>query len=643
LSYQHQNKAQCSACLQDPEKKTRSWNKRTALIIVTSSILLIVGLIFEFVLKYKLPAQILFSSIVILSGYRIIKRGLIVLIEKRMDINFLITIAAIGAFLIGHGEEGAAVMLLFFIAESLEEYAEERTKSSIAALIKNVPKTARVKKDGKEKEVQAEKVKVGDIVVIRPGDKIPLDGIVINGSSSVNQASITGESMPVFKKEKDIVFAGTINEEGYLEIKVIKPSKESTLSKIVKLVEEARKQKSVTEKFVDRFARFYTPAVILFALTVGIVPPLIFNLPSGPWIYRALVLLVISCPCALAISTPVSLVSAITSAARQGILIKGGRYIEQIRRVKVVAFDKTGTLTLGKPEIIEVIGLNGYPSTEVLKIAASLESLSKHPIAQAIARKAKEEKIELMEVKKFRSIAGKGVKGKINSRNYYVGSKDLFWENGISLPPEIEKLESQGKTVVLTGDSQQIFGFIVLMDEIKQNAGNLMEKLRKKGIKTVMLTGDNKRAAQAVADKIGIDEYYAELLPQHKVKIIEDLLARYEHVVMVGDGVNDAPALAKARVGIAMGAVGSDVAIETADVALMKDDLFGVNYLIELSKKTMRVVKQNILASILVKGSFAVLTFPGIITLWLAVAVGDMGLSLAVILNALRIGGKTKV
>jgi Cd2+/Zn2+-exporting ATPase len=553
------------------------------------------------------------------------------------------TIAAGGAFLIGHGEEGAAVVFLFFIAESLEKYAEERTKSSVASLIELAPETARVKKGGEERKVPVHKVKVGELVVIRPGDKIPLDGIVVNGSSSVNQAPITGESVAVFKRKGDEVFAGTINEEGYLEVKVTKSSKESTLSKIVKLVEEAREKKSATEKFIDRFARFYTPAVILFALTLGIVPTLIFGLPFAPWIYRALVFLVISCPCALAISTPVSMVSGITSAARWGVLIKGGSYIEEIRKVKVVAFDKTGTLTLGKPEVIEVTGLNGYPSGEVLKIAASLESLSKHPIARAIIKRAKEEKIELVDVENFKSISGKGIKGKIGNTNYYTGSKSLFFDSGIDLPAEVEKMESEGRTVTLLGDNQRILGLISLMDEVKQDAGKLIRKLKKKGIKAVMLTGDNKKVARAVANKIGIDKYYAELLPQDKVKVVENLLTKYEHVVMVGDGVNDAPALAKAHVGIAMGAAGSDVAIEMADVALMQDDLSKVSYLIELSKKTMRVVKQNVLASILIKGSFAALTFPGLITLWLAVAVGDMGLSLAVILNALRIGRQAKV
>ena len=613
-----------------------------SLIIVSSACLLIAGITLEFILRYKIPAQIMFLGVVAISGHRIIRGGLLSLMKKRIGINLLITIAAAGAFLIGHGEEGAAVMFLFFIAESLEDYAENRTRKSIASLIKTAPEMARVKENGKEKQIEVEKVKVGSILVVRPGDKVPLDGIIISGSSSIDQAAITGESIPVFKKEGDEVFAGTINQEGYLEVKVTKPSSKTTLAKIVKLVEEAREQKSATEKFIDRFARFYTPAVILFALAVATVPILFFGLPASPWIYRALVLLVVSCPCALAISTPVSMISGITSAARHGVLIKGGGYVEEIRRAKVIAFDKTGTLTLGKPEVIEITGLNGYSPKKVLEIAASLESLSNHPIAQAIVRKAREKRIGLIAVKNFKSTAGKGIEGKIGEENYYAGNKTFFLENGLNLPEEIEKLENEGKTVILVGNTQRIFGTITLMDEIKPEAAKLMKKLKKKGIRTVMLTGDNKPVARAVARKIGIDTCYAQLLPQDKVKIIDKLLKKFKHVIMVGDGVNDAPALAKACVGIAMGAAGSDTAIETADVALMQDDLSKVNYLIDLSRKTMRVVKQNVLASILVKGSFAVLTFPGIITLWLAVAVGDMGLSLGVILNALRIGRTIK-
>jgi len=613
------------------------WSKKFNFSITTSSILLIAGLLFETFLKQKVLAQIMFLLVVVFVGYPIIKEGILSLVKKQITINLLISIAATGAFLIGHGEEGAAVMFLFFLAESLERYAEERTKKSILSLIESAPDKARIKEGRQEKEIEVEKVKVGSIAVVRAGDKIPLDGIVVYGSSSVNQAPITGESMPVLKKEGDEVFAGSIVEEGYLEFRVTKPSNKTTLARMIELVERARKEKSTTERFVERFAKFYTPSVITFALVVATVPPFIFSMPFLPWVYRALVLLVISCPCALAISTPVSMISAITAAARKGILVKGGSYIEEIRKVKAVAFDKTGTLTLGKPKVVEVYGLNGYSPQQILKIASSLESLSKHPLAQAILKKARKENIKPVKVENFKSIIGKGVKGKIGREYYYIGNKNLFPENEVELPSEIGRFESEGKTVIFVGNKRKIVGIITLMDEIREDADKLMKKLKKKGIVTVMLTGDNRSVACATSGKIGVDMHYAELLPHQKVEIIDRLLAKFEHVAMVGDGVNDAPALAKACVGIAMGAAGSDIAIETADVALMKDDLLEVDYLIELSKKTMRIVKQNIFLSIIVKGTFAALAFPGMISLWLAVAVGDMGLSLAVILNALRI------
>lgn len=639
MSSQH-DKVGCTSICPPEKRKLTLWSKRYTFVVVGSAVLLTAGLLFNFMFGFKLLAQILFLVTAGISGHQIIKDGLISLIKKRVSINFLMTIAAGGAFLIGHGEEGAAVIFLFFLAESLEDYAQEKTKKSIVSLIETAPDKAVIKQEGGEIEVEVEKVKVGSVVVIRPGDKIPVDGVVTGGFSSANQAPITGESAAVSKEKGEEVFAGSINGEGYLEVKVTKSSHQTTLAKMVNLVEEARKKKSATEKFIDRFATFYTPAVIIFALAVATVPTLLFGLPFNIWIYRALVLLVVSCPCALAISTPVSMISGITSGAKKGILVKGGSYIEEIRKVKAVAFDKTGTLTLGKPEVTGVFGLNGYSPRQILQLAASLESSSQHPIAQAIVNKARKEKVGLEKVENFQSITGKGIKGQIKGKSYYIGNRNFFLENGALLPSKIEQLENKGITVIVVGDERQVFGAVTLMDEPREDAKELIKILKKRGTRTVMLTGDNKPIAHTVADKIGIDEYYAQLLPEDKVRVIDELLEKYQHVVMVGDGVNDAPALAKAHVGIAMGAAGSDVAIETADVALMQDELLKVDYLIQLSKRTMRVVRQNTLASIIIKGSFAGLAFPGIITLWLAVAIGDMGLSLAVILNALRIGRK---
>jgi len=509
---------------------------------------------------------------------------------------------------------------------------------------------ATIKKEGKEVEVHVREVKVGDVLIVKPGDRIPLDGSVIKGTSSVNQAPITGESMPVQKRKSDQVFAGTINEEGYLEIRVTKRAGETTLSKIIRIVEEAQKEKSRTEAFIDRFARYYTPSVVMLALLVMTVPTLVFGLGFSEWFYKALVLLVISCPCALAISTPVSMVSGLTAAARNGVLIKGGSYLEEIRHAKVIVFDKTGTLTEGKPEVTDIVAFNDYPEKEVLQIAASLEARSKHPLAEAIIEKARKERVALLHIQSFTSVAGKGLKGTIKRKMqgkregtrgemFSVGNKGFLQEAGISVPDTVlEDLEKQGKTAVLVGNKDRLVGIIAFRDKIREASPGVIAELKEKGLKTIMLTGDNEEAANVIAKRVGIDEYEAALLPEEKVRAIDALLRRYEHVVMVGDGVNDAPAMARAHVGIAMGAIGSDVAIETADIALMHDDLTKVSYLLDLSQKTMSVVRQNVTAAILIKGSLAILVFPGIVSLWLAVAVGDMGLSLAVILNALRIG-----
>ncbi|MDP2845007.1 MAG: cation-translocating P-type ATPase, partial [Candidatus Methanoperedens sp.] len=473
-----------------------------------------------------------------------------------------------GAFSIGHGEEGASVVYLFLIAEFLEDYAGERARRSIGALIKLAPETAVVKRNGKEINIHVHDVNINDIAVVRPGEKIPLDGIVIIGESSVNQAPITGESMPVHKKEGDQVYAGTLNENGYLEIKVSKRSEETVLSKIVKMVEEAERKKSPTEKFVDKFARYYTPAVILLAVGVATIPSFVFGEPFNEWLYKALVLLVISCPCALAISTPVSMVSGITSAAKNGVLIKGGNYIEEMAKAKVFVFDKTGTLTEGRPVVTDTLEVNNYSANEILEIAGSIESLSEHPLARAVVAKAESEGVNLKPASEFKAIPGKGVKAKIDSKTYYIGSPAMFSELSIPFPQaKVKELEEEGKTAILLGN-RECMGIIAIMDKIRDAAPETIRLLKKKGMRVVMLTGDNERIAKAIANKLGIDEYHAGLLPEDKVRMIEELNQKYGKVVMVGDGVNDAPALARASVGIAMGAIGSDVALETADIAL---------------------------------------------------------------------------
>jgi len=632
---------ECAACNTEPSEEeitSSTWKNKRIVIIAISAILFSAGLILEFILRWRFLAEIFFSITVIISGYSIAKEGFSsLLFRKRLSINFLIIVAAIGSFFIGHGEEGAAVVFLFNIAEFLEVYASEKAKRSIASLMEIAPEVATVKRDGKEVKVPVGEVEVNEIIVVRPGEKIPLDGVVINGVSSVDQSPITGESMPVTKQVGDEVYAGTMNNEGFLEIKVTKKSDETLLSKIVKFVAEAQKKKSPTERFIDRFSKYYTPSVMLLALIVATIPTFVFGFSFNEWFYKALVLLVVSCPCALAISTPVAMVSAITSAAKNGVLIKGSSYVEEMSKIKVFAFDKTGTLTEGKLEVTDIISL-GVPKERVLEVAASLEALSEHPIAKAIVEKAKNEKVKLKSVHNFKAIAGKGVTGKIKGNTHYVGSRRLFKELEINLlEDQIQKLENEGKTVVIVGTERQIIGLIAVMDKIRDATIKTIGELKEMGIKTVMITGDNKRTAEAIAKRIGISEYRAELLPEDKVKMVQKLSNNSGHVAMVGDGVNDAPALASANVGIAMGAIGSDVSLETADIALMQDDLSKLPYLVKLSEKTLKIVKENVLTSILIKGSFAVLVFPGLVTLWLAVAIGDMGLSLAVILNAMRL------
>ncbi|MBI5097617.1 MAG: cadmium-translocating P-type ATPase [Nitrospirae bacterium] len=628
----------CSCCAVDfSEEKPSFWKRQILIRSVTAGLFLVVGLIAEALTPYKIIAQLMFIFAAVVSGKDIFRKAIRSIFKLRLDMNCLMSIAAFGAFFIGHGEEGAAVIFLFFVAESLEEYAADNAKRSISRLLKLAPETARVKKAGREIVRHVHEISIGDLIVIRPGEKIPLDGKIVTGHSSVNESTITGESAPVDKVEGDEVYTGTMNEDGYLEVEVDKKSEDTLLSKIIRLVEEAERKKSKTEKLINRFAHYYTPSVIALAFAVFLIPTFFLGHAWDVWFYRALVLLVVSCPCALAISTPVAMVSAISSAARHGVLIKGATFLEELSKVKACAFDKTGTLTRGRLEVIDVIGFNNHSSQDVLSIAASLEARSEHPIAKAVLRKAHSENIQLKEISGFKSRRGIGLEAQINGKTYYTGSGNLFGNLSIERPEELLNLEEEGKTSIFISDESKVIGIIALYDSVREKAPVIINHMKKFHIRTEMLTGDNKKVAALLAGKIGIDEYHAELLPEDKVRVVEDLAVRFGSVAMVGDGVNDAPALAVANVGIAMGTIGSDVAIETADIALMHDDLSKIEYVISLSRKTMQVVKQNVTISILIKGSFTVLASLGLINLWVAVGIGDMGLSLAVILNAMRL------
>ena len=559
----------------------------------------------------------------------------------RPDMNLLMTVAVIGAIGIGVWFEAATVAFLFALSLALESWSVGRARRAIAALMELVPPTARLKKpDGAEEQVPSEQVPVGAHFVVMAGEKFPLDGCVVNGFSDVNQAPITGESVPVPKQSGDQVFAGTINGDGVLEVECTKPANDTTLAHIIHMVSEAQSRRAPSEQWVETFARVYTPAVMGLAVAFLVVPPLFFGGSWGDWFYRGLVLLVIACPCALVISTPVSIVAALAASARNGVLIKGGIYVEAPARLQAIAFDKTGTLTEGRPRVLEVVPMSGHDERELLERVAAMESRSNHPLAQAIVAYARERGVQFSPADDFQIIQGKGATARFDGERYWLGSHRYLEERGQETKEDhrrLEALSQGGRTVVVVGTDNHVCGFIALADSVRPEAKQTIEALRDAGLRhIVMLTGDNRETAQAIAAETGVDETYAELLPADKVAAVEKLVAKYGNVAMVGDGVNDAPALGRASVGIAMGAAGSDAAIETADIALMSDDLSKLPWLVRHSRRTLAIIRQNIAFSLSVKGIFVVLTFVGYASLWAAIA-ADMGASLLVIFNGLRL------
>ncbi|MDH4027261.1 MAG: cation-translocating P-type ATPase, partial [Nitrospirota bacterium] len=461
----------CSCCAKDFfEERPPLWKRRKMINGSIAGALLAAGLFIRSMTPFDIASQIIFLSVIAVAGREILKKAWASIARLRLDMNCLMSIAAFGAFFIGHGEEGAAVIFLFYIAETLEDYAADNAKRSISQLLSLAPETARVKVDGQEKEIHTQEINTGDVVTVRPGEKVPLDGRVIHGHSSVNESAITGESAPAAKTEGDEVYAGTLNEEGYLEIEVTKRSGNTVLARIVRLVEEAERKKSKTEKHIDRFARIYTPVVIGLALAAFIVPVFIFGKPLDVWLYRALVLLVISCPCALAISTPVAMVSAISSASRHGVLIKGATFIEELSRIRAIAFDKTGTLTRGKFEVTDIVCFKGHSEKEVLSVAASIETRSGHPIARSIVKKAAEENVRLKEITGFQDIKGKGLRAQLNGKTYYAGAKNLFDALSVEIPGELAGFETEGRTTIFIADEDGAVGIIALGDRVRDRA-----------------------------------------------------------------------------------------------------------------------------------------------------------------------------
>ncbi len=558
----------------------------------------------------------------------------------RPDMNLLMTIAVTGALAIGEWFEAAAVSFLFAVSLELEAWSLGRARRAVAALMELAPPTVLLLRDDESlAEVSPSVVAPGARFLVRPGDRIALDGEVLQGESEVNQAPITGESVPVSKVAGDEVFAGTVNGGGALTVSCTKAAGDTALAHIVRLVSEAHSRRAPSEQWVQRFARIYTPAVMVLAASVFVIPVL-FNASPEEWLYRALVLLVIACPCALVISTPVSIVSGLARAARNGILIKGGVYLEAPARLQAIAFDKTGTLTEGKPTVQQVCGFNGHDADDVLERAAAMESHSAHPLARAIVEHSAKRTSSLQPATDFQAIHGKGGTARIGGRSYWIGSHRFLEERGQETPEvhaKLEELSRHGHSVVVLGNEEHVCGLLALSDALRDETPGALTALKKAGIlRLVMLTGDNQATADAIGARAGIDEIHAELLPQDKVSLIEALAERYEHVAMVGDGVNDAPAMARASVGIAMGAAGSDAAIETADIALMADDLSKLPWLIDHSKRTLRIIRANVALSLGIKAVFVVLTLLGGASLWSAIA-ADMGASLVVTFNGLRL------
>jgi Cd2+/Zn2+-exporting ATPase len=615
---------------------TRQW------LVMLSGVTLLLGLGGHFLGATGAVSWVPFLASVVLGGVHTGRRALTSARNGVLDIHVLMVVAVIGAVALGEWSEAASVVFLFALAQLLETRAMERARGAIRALMDLAPSEALVRRDGHERLTAIDDVRVSDVVIVRPGEKIPLDGRVTAGDSYVNQAPVTGESLPVEKTAGDEVFAGTINGRGALEVLVTRLRRDSTLARIIDLVDRAQAQRAPSQAFVDRFARVYTPVVLAAAVLVAIVPPLLAGGEWGTWFYRSLVLLVISCPCALVISTPVSVVSALAAAARKGVLIKGGARLEKMAAVRAVAFDKTGTLTKGRVTVMEVVPFNGASSADVLRLAASLESRSEHPIGRAIVERALEAARQppLVPPTAFQALPGRGAEGLIGTIPVIVGSHRLFEERGLcseALEEALTALAARGLSTVMVAASGQAIGIVGVADQPRESAHDALELLRANGVEhIVLLTGDHEPAARALAESLGIDAWRANLLPEDKVAAVHELRERFGVLAMVGDGVNDAPALASADIGIAMGVAGSDAALETADVALMADELLKIPYALRLSRATTRNIRVNIGFSLVLKGAFLLMAIAGTATLWMAVA-ADMGASLVVIANALRL------
>ena len=586
----------------------RPWKNPKVTTSVASGVLLLVGWMMSRAGVSDTAVTTVYVASLLIGAYYFGREALEELVlEREVGIELLMTVAAIVATLLGAPAEGAMLAFLYSISEAAEGYTEEKTRSAVRALMDLAPKTALVRRDSKEIEVPVEEVREGDVFIVKPGQSMPTDGEVLVGTSSVNQAPVTGESVPVEKAPGEMVFAGTINGEGSLEVRATKAFAENTIARIIHMVEEAHERKGTSERFIERFGKRYSPAVLAAGILMAILPPLLADASWSTWATRATVFIVAAAPCALVISIPITLVAALGTGARQGVLIKGGIFIEELAKITVVALDKTGTITVGTPEVTDVLMIPGVAVSEdrAVAIAAGIESRSQHPLAQAVARLAQNRKTGAVGIEDFQSITGAGASAKVDGSLVFIGSPALFESRTAgslsAVTDDVRRLQSEGKTVIVVGDERTPWALLAVRDNVRPNAGAAIAALHQSGVKkVVMLTGDNELTAQAIAREVGIDEVHANLKPEDKAVKVRELAERHGHVAMVGDGVNDAPALAEATVGIAMGAAGTDVALETADVALMADDLERLVYALHLAKRNQRIVRQNLTLSVVV-------------------------------------------
>jgi Cd2+/Zn2+-exporting ATPase len=617
-------------------ERTPFWRNPRAVSVFASALLFVTGLALGLAGAPEVARVGAFLAAIAVGGVPIFRAAIAGLRARHMDMNVLMTAATVGAVAIGEWAEAASVVVLFAAGNALQVYAIDRTRGAVRALARLAPDEVLVRRGDSERLVPAGEVAVGETVVVRPGERLALDGEVTEGQTTVDESPVTGESTPVEKGPGDPVYSGSLNGGGAVLVRVLREASDSTLQRIARLVEEAQATKAPAEQFVDRFSRLYTPIVVAAAIVLAIVPPLLGG-DFGTWFYRALALLIIACPCALVISTPVTVVSGIGAASRRGILVKGGAALEAAGRLKALAFDKTGTLTEGRPVVSRVVPLGGSKETEVLALAAALERRSEHPLAHAILSAA--DGAGLPQVSGFRSVAGRGAEGVVDGDRYLIGSPRLFAERQVALDgatAALEAVEAAGETPVVLGREEGPVAVFGIADAVRPDARATLESLREAGVEElVMLTGDAEAPARRIAEELGVG-YRSGLLPEQKVEAVRELVSEHGDAGMVGDGVNDAPALAASSVGFAMGAAGTDVALETADVALMQDDLPKLAEAVRLSRAAEGIIKQNVAVSILIKGVFVLLAPFGLVALWLAV-LADMGTSIAVTLNGLRL------